>query len=139
MGFSAEAPHQHIDQRNIRQPRQGLIALDIAGVITLEFDQGDRLSRARQANPRGVGVAEIRPPIEAAGSRARVGLGQGGDPRRALELFSVKDPRSADPDQGAGPLEIIQAADMGKGNVQIEGGFVLGRVKRGTVHALVTA
>ena len=70
--LSAKTTDQDVGHGHVRQPCQAFIALDVGQVITFEFHQGNRLSRAREADPGHIGVPKISPPIKTRGGRPAV-------------------------------------------------------------------
>ncbi len=148
VGFvEGETVHRHVGQGHVGKPGEALIARDVAGVIPLELHQGHGLARAGQAYARRVAVPEVAAPKKPPGRRTRAwgwgrrGGGAAAKRGRGAGSRGRRRPAPQGPDVGRrpGPPEIIQAADMGDGNVQVQGGLVLRRVKQAAVRPLVTS
>ncbi len=120
-GVAVEIVEQDVVQRDVGQTGLLLVGGDVAGGVAVEFQEADRLAGAGQRHARDVGIAEIAAHIGATG--AGTGLWFGGG--------------AAGPEARARGRKVIEAADVGNGDGEIEGGFdirgVEGAVFRGMI------
>ena len=143
-GVELEPVHRDVQEGHIGQSRQAFIALDVRCVIALELHQGHGLPGAGQANAGGIGVAEVGPPKKPAGGRTRRQGGRRGGRvhrRRGRGESGRRDFEEMmdilDMGHGPGPLQVVQAADMRQGHIQVQGRFVFGGVGLAAVRAPV--